>query len=230
MFTWKYIGTLQQRTACVMVWTQSYWTASSVQHISTAHGEHCHFMYLACARIVDVTPAVLASHATQQTTVLDADVSQPVTGCVTCREYILNLKEAPVPRASGKGIKRSIEQATGATSTSASAQAGPEAGAADPSARTSTAADTHVSAAEALQTAPSEASHDATAPAGHGTSPSGDVSIQAPDGAHAPGSATLTDAEQQAGIAAQAAGAAGSALQAGSDAVQSAVQVCAFCC
>ena len=136
---------------------------------------------------------------------------------MSVREYILNLKEAPVPRASGKGTKRTIEQATGATPATAPAQAAaPEASAPD---------------TVAAQAAPSEPSGDAaTQVAGNTASPAAEDALpQANEGGSNSREAASKDMEQQPGLAAQAAEAAGNALQGGSDAVQSAGQVSPMC-
>lgn len=124
-----------------------------------------------------------------------------------------------MPRASGKGIKRTIEQATGATSGSAPAQTAaqettaPEASAPDPSAP----------GASALQAGLSEASRDAAAPAEEGTGAAAEE--PQPQGDQAANVQEFDGAQQQPGVAAQSAEAADSVLQAGSDAVQSTVQV-----
>lgn len=167
--------------------------------------------------------AMHASLSAEQNTILHAkDI--PLYGAtflMSGREYILNLKEAPVPRASGKGTKRTIEQATGATAATAPAQAAPEANGPDSSAPDAT----------APQAAPSEASGDAaTQAAGDAISPAAeDSQPQANEGGSSSKESGLNDIDQQPGLAAQAADAAGRALQAGSDAVQSAVQVSAMC-
>ena len=141
----------------------------------------------------------------------------------------MNLKEAPAAKATGKGTKRTIEQATGATSATAPAQAAaPDVIAAEASAPEASAPDT-----SAPQAAPEEASQGAAPQAAaEGASPEAEESKPMADagGSSFQEATSTNDLEQQPGIAAQAAQAASSVIQAGSDAVQSAVQVGKVCC
>lgn len=136
---------------------------------------------------------------------------------VMCREFILNLKEAPAPKPAGKGVKRSIEQATGATpapdpaavTLNSSATAAPDSSAAE-------AASVPASSAAAPQATVEEAT-----PSAGESDAQGEAADRSGKSVH-----SANGAQEQPGVAQQAAEAAGSLLQADSDAAQSAVQVC----